>query len=114
MFTLGYKRTPVKVRNVYCLPRSKERNKRCIRNRMVYNDWGLYSFVQMLAYKCPRFGKQLSIIDERNTSKACRSGSGHIAVKNYGLVMDRDETHAVYISQPLVPRLRPLRSLPHL
>jgi len=25
------------------------RNKRRIRNRMVYNDWGLYGFVQMLA-----------------------------------------------------------------
>jgi hypothetical protein len=36
---------------------------------MVYNDWGLYSFVQMPAYRCLRFGKQLSIIDERNTSK---------------------------------------------
>jgi hypothetical protein len=47
----------------------KERNKRRTGNRMVYNDWGLYSFVQMLAYRCLRFGKQLSIIDERNTSK---------------------------------------------
>src|SRR5205814_3175216 len=28
---------------------SKERRKRQIRNRMVYNDWGLYGFVQMLA-----------------------------------------------------------------
>jgi putative transposase len=25
---------------------SKERRKRQLRNRMVYNDWGLYSFVQ--------------------------------------------------------------------
>jgi len=38
----------------------KERNKRRTRNLMVYNDWGLYSFVQMLTYKCLRFGKVLS------------------------------------------------------
>jgi len=47
----------------------KERNKRRTCKRMVYNDWGLYSFVQMLAYRCLRFGKQLFIIDERNTSR---------------------------------------------
>jgi len=29
----------------------KEKKKQQIRNRMVYNDWGLYSFVQMLVYK---------------------------------------------------------------
>jgi len=49
----------------------QELNKRRIRNRMVYNDWGLYSFVQMLAYKCLRFGKELSIIDERDTTRMC-------------------------------------------
>src|SRR6266702_3993982 len=42
----------------------KERRKRQIRNRMVYNDWGLYGFVQMLVYKCVRFGKELFIISE--------------------------------------------------
>ena len=30
----------------------KERHKRQIRNRMVYNDWGLHGFVQMLELKC--------------------------------------------------------------
>src|SRR6266853_1074202 len=30
----------------------KERRKRHIRTRVVYNDWGLYGFVQMLVYKC--------------------------------------------------------------
>jgi transposase len=28
---------------------------------MVYNDWGLYGFVQMLTYKCLRFGKELPV-----------------------------------------------------
>src|SRR5215470_1938251 len=51
----------------------KERNKRRIRNRMVYNDWGLYGFVQMLTYKCLRFGKALSIISERDTTKTCHA-----------------------------------------
>src|SRR5712692_6569331 len=37
----------------------KEKRKRQIRNRMVYNDWGLYGFVQMLAYKCLLYGKEL-------------------------------------------------------
>jgi putative transposase len=45
----------------------KERTKRRIRNRMVYNDWGLYCFVQMLQYKCQRFGKELSIIEVPKT-----------------------------------------------
>jgi transposase len=42
----------------------KERRKRHIRNRLVYNDWGLYGFVQMLAYKCLRFGKELLILGQ--------------------------------------------------
>ncbi len=46
------------------------------RNRAVYNDWGLYTFVQMLVYKCVRYGKELILIDERETSKTC-SGCGH-------------------------------------
>jgi putative transposase len=49
----------------------KERRKRQIRNRMVYNDWGLCGFVQMWVrrYRC----------------------------ENCGLVMDRDENSAVNI-----------------
>src|SRR5437588_5281580 len=50
---------------------SKERRKRQIRNRLVYNDWGLYGFVQMLSYKCLRFGKELFLEDERDTTKQC-------------------------------------------
>jgi len=36
----------------------KERNKHL--NRSVFNDWGLYTFVQMLTYKCPLYGVILS------------------------------------------------------
>jgi putative transposase len=94
----------------------KERNKRRIRNRMVYNDWGLYSFMQMLAYKCLRFGKELFIEDERDTTKTC-----HVCkckqdmplwqrtyrCPNCGLVMDRDENSAVNIYQRFVARRGP-------
>jgi putative transposase len=86
----------------------KERRKRQIRNRLVYNDWGLYSFVQLLEYKCLRFGKELHSIDERDTTRTC-----HICkhqkdmplrkrtyrCENCGLVMDRDENSAVNIYQ---------------
>jgi len=94
----------------------KERRKRHIRNRMVYNEWGLYSFVQMLAYKCLRVGKDLHIIDERDTTKMC-----HVCKRkkdmplwqrtyrceNCGLVMDRDENSAVNIYERFLARLGP-------
>ncbi len=35
---------------------------------MVYNDWGLYSYTLMLACKRLRFGKELYIINERDTT----------------------------------------------
>src|SRR5260221_4905030 len=38
----------------------KGRTRQHIRDRLVYNVWGLYSFVQMLTYKCLRFEKALS------------------------------------------------------
>ncbi len=91
----------------------KERNKRRIRNRLVYNDWGLYSFVQMLEYKCLRFGKELSIIDERDTTSMCHACKHkqdmplwkrmyRCTNENCGLVMDRDENSAVNIYQRFV------------
>ena len=40
----------------------RERNKHL--NRAVFNDWGLYTFVQMLAYKCMLYGKELVIVTE--------------------------------------------------
>jgi len=98
----------------------QERNKRRLRNRLVYNDWGLYGFVQMLAYKCLRFGKELSIIDERDTTKMCHAckckqdmplwkRTYRCENENCGLVMDRDENSAVNIYQRFIARLGPHR-----
>ncbi len=96
----------------------KERNKRRIRNRMVYNDWGLYSFVQMLTYKCLHYGKELHIIDERDTTRTCNmckhKQNMPLWMRTYrcvncGLVMDRDENSAVNIYQRFVAWLGPHR-----
>ncbi len=94
----------------------RERRKRHIRNRLVYNDWGLYRFVQMLVYKCLLSGKELHLIDERDTSKMC-SRCGHkqnmpLHKRVYhcgtcGLVMDRDENSAINIYQRFLARLGP-------
>ncbi len=94
----------------------KERNKHL--NRAVFNDWGLYTFIQMLAYKCVLYGKELVIIDERDTSKTC-SGCGHkqnmpLWKRTYRcpnpdcrFVMDRDENSAVNILKRYLARLGP-------
>ncbi len=91
-----------------------EKNK--ARNRAVYNDWGLYTFIEMLTYKCQLYGKELVILDERNTSKMC-SGCEHLQdmplwKRTYkcpkcGLVMDRDENSAVNILTRYLARLGP-------
>jgi putative transposase len=85
-------------------------------HRSVYNDWGLYAFVQMLTYKCLLAGKALVKIDERDTSKTC-SRCGHqkampLQKRTYrcgacGLVMDRDENSAVNILSRYLARLGP-------
>ncbi|HEY6541796.1 MAG TPA: transposase [Ktedonobacteraceae bacterium] len=94
----------------------KERRKRQIRNRLVYNDWGLSGFVQMLTYKCLHVGKELSIISERDTTKTC-----HVCkhkkdmplwirtyrCENCGLVMDRDDNSAVNIYERFLARPGP-------
>ncbi len=96
----------------------KERNRRRIRNRMVYNDWGLFGFVQMLTYKCLRFGKELSIIDERDTTRTCHACKHmqdmplwkrmyRCENENCSLVMDRDENSALNIYQRFVAGLPP-------
>jgi putative transposase len=94
----------------------QERKKRRIRNRAVYNDWGLYSFVQMLEYKCLVSGKELHIIDERDTSKMCHicqvKKDMPLWIRTYrcgncGLVMDRDENSAINIYQRFLARLGP-------
>jgi len=72
-------------------------------NRAVYNEWGLYTFTQMVQYKCDLYGKELVFLDERNTSKMCSGCSQLQAMPlwkrtycctNCGLVMDRDENSA--------------------
>ncbi len=86
------------------------------KHRAVYNDWGLYGFVQMLTYKCVLAGKELVLLDERDTSKMC-SGCGQkqdmpLYKRTYrcgycGLVMDRDENSAINILQRYLARLGP-------
>jgi len=92
----------------------QKRNKHL--NRAVFNDWGLYTFLEMLNYKCALYGKELVFLDERNTSKMC-SGCGHLQAmplwkRTYcctecGLVMDRDENSAVNILRRYFARLEP-------
>jgi len=92
----------------------QERNKHL--NRSVYNDWGLYTFIMMLTYKCQLYGKELVILDERNTSKMC-SGCEHLqdmplwkrtyTCPECGLVMDRDENSAVNILTRFLARRGP-------
>jgi putative transposase len=94
----------------------QERRKRQIRNRLVYNDWGLYRFVQMLEYKCLRAKKTLHIIDERDTTKTCHRCGCKQAMPlwqrtyrcgNCGLMMDRDDNSALNIYQRFLARLGP-------
>ncbi len=96
---------------------TKEREeKQRYKHRAVFNDWGLYGFVQMLAYKCVLAGKVLIKLDERDTSKTC-SGCGHKQAMplwkrtyrcgNCGLVLDRDENCAVNIRERFLARLGP-------
>src|SRR5947207_11877652 len=78
--------------------------------------WGLYTFVQMLTYKCQLYWKDLQFLDERNTSKTC-SGCGNLQImplwkRTYcctecGLVMDRDENSAHNILARFFARLGP-------
>ena len=86
------------------------------RNRAVYNDWGLYTFIIMLTYKCLLYGKELVILDESYTSKTC-SGCANkqdmpLWKRTYccpkcGLVMDRDENSAINILTRYLARLGP-------
>lgn len=90
----------------------QERNKHL--NRAVYNDWGLYTFLQLLTYKCQFYGKELVNLDERETSQLC-SGCGnkqpmplykrHYRCPKCGLCMDRDENSACNIRDRYITRL---------
>jgi putative transposase len=88
------------------------------RNRAVYNDWGLYTFLQMLAYKCQLSGKNFQIISERDTSKLCSACGNlmpmplwkrtyHCEKENCGLKMDRDENSARNILKRFLAGPRP-------
>ncbi len=88
------------------------------RNRAVFNDWGLYGFVQMLGYKCLHAGKQLEMIEERYTTQECcqchqrqdmplwkrtyRCGNPECL-----MVLDRDVNSAINIRQRFLARLGP-------
>jgi putative transposase len=84
------------------------------KHRAVYNDWGLYDFVQMLVYKCALAGKTLIQLDERDTNKTC-SGCGQMQdmplwkrvyrCGTCGLVLDRDENSARNILRRFLARL---------
>lgn len=96
------------------LKEHRERNKHL--NRSVFNDWGLYTFTQMLIYKCRSYGEELAVENERTTSKTC-SRCGHLQAmplwkRTYccvecGLVMDRDENSAHTILARFLARLGP-------
>jgi len=85
-------------------------------NRAVYNEWGLYTFTQMLIYKCLLSGKELVFLDEKYTSKDCSACGKRQDMPLWkrmyrctecGLVLDRDENSAINILQRYVARLAP-------
>jgi putative transposase len=90
-----------------------ERNKH--KNRAIFNDWGLYGFVQMLSYKCLLYGKELVFLDEKYTSKECSHCGKRQDMPLWkrvyrctcGLVMDRDENSAHNILQRYLARPGP-------
>jgi putative transposase len=92
------------------------------RNRAVFNDWGLYRFVQMLEYKSRRAGKNLEFLEERYTTQECCRCHARQAMplwkRTYccgnldcGLVLDRDVNSAINILQRFLARLGPHTSL---
>jgi putative transposase len=90
-----------------------ERNKQL--NRAVFNDWGLYTFVQMALYKYQLYGKALVSLDESDTSKRCHACGKKQDMPLYkrtyrcdcGLIMDRDENSAHNILMRFLARLGP-------
>jgi transposase len=91
-----------------------ERNKHL--NRSVFNEWGCYTFVHMLLYKCQLYRKEFHQISERDTSKTCHVCGKKQAMplykrtyrcENCGLVMDREENSAHNILMRFLARLAP-------
>ena len=86
------------------------------RNRAVFNEWGCYTFVQMLVYKCLLYGKDLEIISEKYTSQDCHACGNRQTMplwkrtyhcERCGMKMDRDENSAHNILQRFLARLGP-------
>lgn len=103
------------VREMAMKERAKGKPNR-FKNRAVFNDWMLYTFFQMLTYKCQLYGKELIKIDERDTSKTCSScgcmqdmplWKRTYRCENCGLIMDRDENSAQNILVRFFARLAP-------
>lgn len=93
-----------------------EKSNNKYKNRTVFNEWGLYLFVQMLSYKLFSLGKQLFKISERDTSKECHqchnTQSMPLHKRTYkcphcGMAMDRDENSALNILERFLARLGP-------
>ncbi len=100
----------------------EKQGRRRFMHRAVFNDWGLYRFVQMLDYKCQHAGKELHRIDERYTSQDCSvCGSRQnmpLWKRTYRcrnleclLVLDRDVNSAINIRERFLARLGPHTSL---
>ena len=86
------------------------------KNRAVFNEWGCYTFVQMLLYKCQLYGKNVEIVSEKSTSMECSCCGNRqdmpLWKRTYHcerceLVMDRDENSAYNILQRYLARLGP-------
>lgn len=87
--------------------------KRESKNRAVFNDWGLYTFIQMLTTKCRLYGKGLQFLDECYTfnicCRCCNLQAMPLCTWTYscvdcGLFMDRDQDGAVNILMRFLDR----------
>ena len=93
-----------------------EKSKNRYKNRTVFNEWGLYLFVQLLSYKLALAGKTLRTISERDTSKTCHQCQNQMEMPLWkrvyncsvcGGVWDRDENSAFNILNRYLARLGP-------
>ncbi len=79
----------------------KEQNKRHIHNRIVYNDWGLYSFVSCLHISAHALGNNFlsstNVIHPRHAAL-----DEDISLWELRLLMDCDENSAVNIYQRFI------------
>jgi len=74
-------------------------------NRVIQNEWRVKRFVQMLNYKCKKFGKKFVEINERCTTQECSqcgkkqklSLKDRVYSCNCGLTLGRDKNSAINI-----------------